>query len=359
MRDVLLIGLSGLVAAGRAWIRQGSTVARHQVIMGTLCIAWALAGGAGQAAEPLRPYNADPASVSVSGISSGGYMTVQFHLAFSASIAGAGIVAGGTYYCAEGSMLKAKSSCMATLAGEPDPEQLVGVARAAAAAGTIDPLDKLARARVYIAGGSRDPVVTPPVVEALRRFYLLAGMRPENLKVETKIAAGHAFLTTDFGLACGETGSPFISDCDYDQAGAILNHIYGGLAAPVEPRSGLVEFDQGEFLPDPGEHGLDARGFLYVPSSCASGARCRLHVALHGCLQGHESEGDVFATRAGYNRWAESNGILVLYPQAVATLTNPTGCWDWYGYDDDNYHLKSGRQMAALKGMVDRLASAR
>ena len=77
---------------------------------------------------------------------------------------------------------------------------------------------------------------------------------------------------------------------------------------------------------------------------------CRLHIAMHGCLQGRlgqifsadilppsplslslrESVGDVFAVHAGYNGVAEENNLIVLYPQVVnSTLSNPQGCWDW------------------------------
>ena len=47
--------------------------------------------------------------------------------------------------------------------------------------------------------------------------------------------------------------------------------------------------------------------------------------------------GDVFAKHAGYNGVAEKNNIIVLYPQVVSTPTNPTGCWDWWGYTGPNY----------------------
>ena len=39
-------------------------------------------------------------TVSVSGFSSGGYMAVQFHVAFSGIVCGAGITAGGIEYVA-------------------------------------------------------------------------------------------------------------------------------------------------------------------------------------------------------------------------------------------------------------------
>ena len=42
-------------------------------------------------------YNVKAEETSVSGLSSGGYMAVQFHVAFSGTIRGAGITAGGIY----------------------------------------------------------------------------------------------------------------------------------------------------------------------------------------------------------------------------------------------------------------------
>ena len=78
---------------------------------------------------------------------------------------------------------------------------------------------------------------------------------------------------------------------------------------------------------------------------------CRLHIAFHGCLQGRQVTnmyslqyaiylasklpycrqliGDVYAKHAGYNAVAEVNNIIVLYPQAVNSFFNPSGCWDW------------------------------
>ena len=52
------------------------------------------------AAEPLPGFNVDRTQTSVSGLSSGAFMAVQFHTAYSAEIMGAGVVAGGPYNCA-------------------------------------------------------------------------------------------------------------------------------------------------------------------------------------------------------------------------------------------------------------------
>ena len=45
--------------------------------------------------EKLSPYNADIAESSVSGLSSGAFMAVQFATAWSSTIRGVGVIAGG------------------------------------------------------------------------------------------------------------------------------------------------------------------------------------------------------------------------------------------------------------------------
>ncbi len=96
-----------------------------------------------------------------------------------------------------------------------------------------------------------------------------------------------------------------------------------------------------------------------------------VHIVFHGCKQylgaryylGPGGQiGDTYVKNTDYNRWADTNSIIVLYPQANALnvgtrlpKVNPLGCWDWWGYDDANYAKKSGRQLVAVKGMLDRL----
>lgn len=147
-------------------------------------------------------------------------------------------------------------------------------------------------------------------------------------------------------------------NCDYDQAGDLLQHIYGPLEPPVADPSGqLIEFDQAAFLPKPKSHGMDDTGLVYVPAACAAGEACRVHIAFHGCKQTSALIGDRFRTTTGYRRWADSNNIIILYPEAHATLTNPNSCWDWWSYDDQDYAAKTGRQMAAVHAMLLQLAS--
>jgi hypothetical protein len=124
------------------------------------------------------------------------------------------------------------------------------------------------------------------------------------------------------------------------------------------PSGQLIEFDQSSFLANPTSHGLNDTGFVYVPTDCASGATCKPHIAFHGCKQTSALIGDQFRTTTGYRRWADTNGIIVLFPEARATLANPNSCWDWWGYDDPNYATKTGRQMRAVHSMLLQLTGA-
>jgi poly(3-hydroxybutyrate) depolymerase len=312
-----------------------------------------------EAADPLPSFDVDLGQTSVSGLSSGAYMAGQFHVAFSETLIGVGIVAGGPYDCAENSLLVALNRCMQTGSfwGAPDPARLVDRARSFEGQGQIDALANLVDDRVYVFSGTADQTVIQPVVDQTANFYAAAGVPSANIRYVNGVAAGHGFVTETTGNACGVTQTPFINDCDLDQAGDILSHIYGALNPPAATLGGsLIEFDQSEFLPEPNAHGMAASGFAYVPQECADDASCRVHVAFHGCKQTSEFVGDQFRTQTGYNRWADTNRIIVLYPEAHDTLANPNACWDWWGYDDPNYATKTGRQMAAVRGMLDRLA---
>jgi poly(3-hydroxybutyrate) depolymerase len=98
-------------------------------------------------------------------------------------------------------------------------------------------------------------------------------------------------------------------------------------------------------------------GYAYVPASCAGGETCKVHVVFHGCKQTPDDVQEQYVEHTGYNRWADSNGIIVLYPEAKHdTVANPNGCWDWWGYSGAGYATKSGPQMAAVRAMLDRLA---
>ena len=65
-----------------------------------LLLGAAVAAAPAVAAEPPLPgFNADIAQTSISGISSGAYMAVQFGTAWSSIITGVGAIAGGPFGC--------------------------------------------------------------------------------------------------------------------------------------------------------------------------------------------------------------------------------------------------------------------
>jgi len=315
---------------------------------------------AAHAAEPLPALHAQHSGVTASGVSSGADMAVQLHVALSATVSGVGALAGGPYYCAQGSLFTAMSNCMApgTWTPAPQPELLKRVADALASAGRIDSTKHLAGAPVWLFSGTNDHTVYPEVVEALRAFY--AQYKADVVLVADK-PAGHAMVTDDHGEACERTQSPFIVECGYDAAGELLKHLLGKLAPRALSESGrLVRFDQAPYSGnEPKTIALDATGFLYVPKSCEAGG-CRVHVAFHGCRQGAAEIGEQFVRAAGYNRWADTNRLIVLYPQAIKRYSlftfNPRGCWDWWGYTGAAYHTRDGAQIGAVKAMLDQLA---
>ena len=310
--------------------------------------------GAAQPAVPLPQLKIDAGQTSVSGVSSGGYMAVQLHVAYSATFKkGVGVVAAGPFNCAEGSVVDATGRCMTHVSSIP-VSRLVSTTNSWAASGYVDATSNLAASKVYLFSGSKDSVVNTGVVDDLKTYYQ-SYVPAANIAYVKTLAAEHALVTDDYGTACATKAEPYINDCDYDQAGAILQQIYG----PLNPRNNgtlsgsLIEYDQTGFTTG---HALSTSGYVYVPAACASGsATCRIHVALHGCKQNAVSVGTQYPQKTGYSRWADTNNIVVLYPQTGVTATN--GCWDWWGYDSADYAKKSGPQMKAVKAMVDQLAS--
>jgi len=243
--------------------------------------------------------------------------------------------------------------------GPPDLAASIAATRDAARAGHIDPLKWLASANVFLFSGTKDSLEPQSVVNELNQYYLTF-IPARNVHYVNNVPAEHAMVTNQYGNACGHLGSPYINNCGYDTVGEMLQFIYDGLEPPGDPSIGkLVEFDQTEFLPqDP--ISMAPVGHVFVPADCQAAPGCRLHVAFHGCLQSQELIGDAFYAHAGYNRWALTNRIIVLYPQVTPSgfgPFNPKGCWDWFAYTDSHFPTRSGRQIVAVRKMIARLSA--
>jgi acetyl esterase/lipase len=337
----------------------------------------------------LGRYHIDPDKVTVSGISSGGYMAVQLGVAYSSVFSGVGVFAAGPYGCAEtggSAHINSRRAVGPCMAGHyalpqrslcnlgwascpgldaPDADASILLARREEAQHHIDPLSNLARQRVFLFSGKKDDTVNPNVVDALSRFYetFVPAVQIERVR---RAGVAHTFPTATFsGNDCAVSDSPFVSNCNYDGAKHVLWHLYGALNTDSDERAAtpVIQFDQMPFFPAGTNPGMADTGYIYVPAACTvSGSPpCRLHVALHGCMQTVADVGMAFVEGAGYNRWAETNGVIVLYPQTSKTngifSDNPQGCWDWWGYSGAGWDAKGSLQMRAIIAMVNWLKS--
>lgn len=199
----------------------------------------------------------DGGQISVSGISSGGFMAHQFHVAHSEHVMGAGIVAGGPYYCARGTLLDAVTRCSQFVMLECNklgldvkwctktdlaPKSKADIERAAGAsfaeakkqeaAGTIDKLANLKNGKVYLISGEYDAIVPHGVMDSVFRFYAdadKAGVAAGSIDYNRTFPARHTMIRDSFdkpdGNVVGNCALPpapapavdknaFIDDCE-------------------------------------------------------------------------------------------------------------------------------------------------
>jgi poly(3-hydroxybutyrate) depolymerase len=327
---------------------------------GDSLLALLLAAASASAGDALPHLNILPGSLTVSGVSSGGYMATQYQVAYAKDVIGAGIVAAGPWFCAQNSLFRALDDCMKGGTIGPDVAPLVAAARQTAKAGFIDDPSWIVPDRVFVFHGSRDQTVGAAVTDSLVRFYR-AFIPPERIHYETRVAAAHGFPAQGQGVACDMAAPPWINDCDYDAAGELLRYFYDDLREPTgKSRGELQVFDQRRYATAGALSSLEDSGWVYVPKDCTAGRPCRVHVAFHGCRQGSGFVGMAFVRNAGYNRWAEANRIVVLYPQASKSWFwpfNPQGCWDWWGYTGANYATRDGAQLSSIHRMLRALGT--
>jgi len=352
--------------------------------------------------------------VSLSGVSSGAAMAVQYAVAHSASIVGVGSIAGPGWGCADGHVSQAINDCMC---GRQPALSKIDTARILAANGDIDRLvsgKPQALKSAYVFHSAADATVVEKSGQAsidfLTSFVGKAPMVDRGNPSDGSNGAGHGIVSPDGGDACRADGyeKTYVRRCGADDnAGKLFLALYGqGSAYDASkrvnniPTSDVWEFDQQRLIDEVKNGGstlasdqlwfgmfpyqssrrknfdLDKIGYLYVPPSCRpAGSMCRVHIALHGCKQ----DAKTFAATAGYNNWAEYYKVIVVYPaiqpdvplseevcrmapvQAIADNSwiepNPNGCWDWWGYLDTGlpehrYLTKQAPQMQVIKRII-------
>lgn len=290
--------------------------------------------------------------LSVSGLSSGGYMANQFHLAFSDKVTGAGIVAAGPYGCAQNSLQVALEHCFNKDSSKPDLAKASAWLEQQQSAGQIAALTNLHDSPVFLLHGTADKTVHRAVSDALAAQYQQLGAKVQYVNDK---AFAHHFPTLSTGTDCAQSAAPYLGACGYDTAGQLLQHLYPALKAKAAKSAGQLLTIQQQDLGGDTAASLGKLGYLYVPPSCAAGNLCTLHISFHGCKQYESAVGDAYAKGAGLNEWADSNDLVVLYPQtdksAMAPF-NPNGCWDWWGYTDGNYANQQGPQIKAVMALA-------
>lgn len=314
-------------------------------------------------------------------------MAAQLALAYSSNFSSRfGIFAGGSYDCARTQDFW--TACMHN--ATPSIESSLANIKRWSAEGKIDDTENLnsSQGRFYVQTGVLDETVGVSVTRQLVRQLDQLGIPGSGLKYVEMEGAAHVF-PTDFevplegkvGVPCNESVHPFIADCGYDGAGEMLKWLYENEFSRLEPRrlegelSGLLE--KYEQTGDLWAIGLAESGYIYVPASCAGDGRfrhgvatsCKLHVALHGCTMSYLDIGETWVRDAGYLEWADTNDMIVVFPQAGHDDTKrpiwfPNGteypggaiaCFDWIGWSGEDADWRGGAQMQAIMNVVEKL----
>ena len=303
-----------------------------------------------------KKLNLDLTKIGVSGLSSGGYMANQFHIAHSDWVDKVGIIAAGPYYCAQNSIKTALAQCV-NKSTDATKQNLTLQAEAYEDQQKIAKLENLKNSKVWLLRGTKDTKIDANVTQALQEQYL-KWIEPQNVQYVNQKPFAHHFPTLATGSQCDVSESPFIGNCDYDAAGNMLNFLYLDLQARnAVPLGKLVAIDQ-QLLGGEQAASLANQGFVYIPESCQEGESCQLHISFHGCQQNEQTVGTQFVENNGLNNWADANHLVVLYPQTKNSMfmpLNPQGCWDWWGYTGNDYANQNGQQIEAVKQIAESL----
>lgn len=77
-------------------------------------------------------------------------------------------------------------------------------------------------------------------------------------------------------------------------------------------------------------------GFFYVPQNCVTTpSSCKLHIHYHGCMSRNDKKREKWSNLINLNEYAESNDIIIFYPQVSGDKNTSVGCWNWEAYKDD------------------------
>jgi poly(3-hydroxybutyrate) depolymerase len=204
-------------------------IVKWSLVAITLCtLTISNLGTASSLRDLARGLNIKKEAISVSGISSGAFMAHQFHVAHSEHIMGVGIIAGGPYYCAKGSIVDAVTRCSKFVAlscgkllklfsleagrcGDRTPNNETEIKQMAQAsfdeARKKNTLKNIKEDRIYIFSGQHDGIVPHSVMDAVFDFYAdpnKVGVKKENINYNREFPAQHTMVRDSFDKPSGE-----------------------------------------------------------------------------------------------------------------------------------------------------------
>ncbi|MGB8265652.1 MAG: hypothetical protein WCE44_04985 [Candidatus Velthaea sp.] len=298
----------------------------------------------------LPHYNLKLTNITSAGVSSGGAMATQFHYAHSANVKYEAQVAGVPYFCSQGNLVGA-DNCMLGIFAENLPG-LEAEAVSFGNAGEIDSTSNLKGSKGYFYSGLLDYVVAHQSVRnSEAELQHFGGTTIDNYTT----ASGHGWISPNGPLPCPVTITPYILTCGIDPEQTFLSYFYGALnPKSTNPQGSLIQFNQNTYAPGGNALAinLDNTGWIFVPQSCANGTACNLVVVFTGCLASQIEIGTLLMTDGNVDNWADTNNLVVLYPQLSVGFGS---CWDFYGYTGPNFAFQSGPQIQAVWNMVQAL----
>lgn len=332
--------------------------------LGLLCVA---AAASAQEAVPTSsppPPAVKVGSQVVSGLSAGAFAAVQLHVANAGQFVGAGIIAGGPFYCAADSQETALTSCMSAPAQLNVADCVSAAQQCQGDSSKCDPASDLAKQRVWLFSGTGDTVVNPGVMKKTVQFYEKF-MPASSVNSTFGVPAEHSWVTSNYGSSCGTLGSPYINNCGVNAALDMMTFVLGApqKAGGTADQSRLYTIDQNQFAPGKNAKGISMgpNAYVYVPEACAGGAtECTLVTQLHGCTQSIDDVGMDFIMHTQMTALAETNNYVVLFPQVIKSYfspVNPSACFDWWGYTGPDYATKTGKQNAVISSLIASLTA--
>jgi hypothetical protein len=232
------------------------------------------------------------------------------------------------------------------------------------AEGHVDDVKNLQGKPVIIFQGTEDEIISGmSVANEIKRQVGLWNMSATTIE---DLPASHVWVTDHGTCGCGSCprGMRYgpccdYNNCDFDMSGLMLGKFYGTLAPRGTAKTSLVWISQNDYLPEQDtwtEKGLNPWALAYVPNSCkAAPETCKIHINYHGCIDNDWSYRERYTQELDLNEYAESNDLIILYPQSHGTAQTGLGCWNWGAggeADDPYFDTRWSVQLRTVERMV-------